>query len=205
VDDKLIAEIKAFVLRHPPPKLAPDAMLAAEDFRKLGYTPRALFPFASKRDVAKAEAELGFALPPLLNRLFLEVSNGIAGFGYDIMGLEGGCSSDSGDLLEAYREFKTYAESEGEPWKPGLLPFCNWGCAIYSCVDCTDSSFPVLTHEDSGVWPERYTLSEFFEMWLKGKVEFSQEGVEVVTKEGTNPFTGKKMTITGRRRRKLES
>ena len=205
MDDKLIAEIKAFVLRHPPPKLAPDAMLSPEDFRKLGYTPRALFPVASNRDVVKAEGALGFALAPLLKRLFLEVSNGIAGFGYDIMGLEGGCSSDSGTLVEAYFSFRAGEEYETGPWKVGMLPFCNWGCAIYSCVDCADASYPVFTYEDSGVWPERYSLPEFFEMWLNGKVLFSQENVEVVTREGTNPFTGKKMTISGRRRRKLGS
>jgi SMI1-KNR4 cell-wall len=205
MDDRLIAEIKAFVLRHPLPKLAPDAMLSAEDFRKRGYTPRVLFPVASKRDVAKAEAELGFALPPLLTRLFLEVSNGIAGFAYDIMGLQGGCASDSGTLVEGYLSFKAGEEYETGLWKVGMLPFCNWGCAIYSCVDCADASYPVFTYEDSGVWPERYSLPEFFEMWLKGKVLFSQENVEVVTKEGTNPFTAEKMTISGRRRRKLES
>jgi hypothetical protein len=205
VDDKLIAGIKAFVSRHPPPKLAPDAMLSAEDFRKLGFTPRALFSVASKLDVLKAEAELGFALPPLLAKLFLEVSNGIAGFGYDIMGLQGGCASDSGTLVEAYVSFRAGDAYQTGLWKVGLLPFCNWGCAIYSCVDCADSSYRVFTYEDSGAWPERYALPEFFEMWLKGKVVFSQENVEVVTREGTNPFTGKKMTFKGRRRRKLES
>jgi hypothetical protein len=203
--DKLIAEIKAFILRHPPPKLASDAMLSAEDFRKLGYTPRALFPVASRRDIVKAEAELEFALPPLITRVFLEVSNGIAGFAYDIMGLQGGCVSDTGTLVEAYLSFRVGEDYETGPWKVGMLPFCNWGCALYSCVDCADASYPVFTYEDSGVWPERYSLPEFFEMWLKGKVVFSQENVEVVTKEGNNQFTEKKMIISGRRRRKLES
>jgi hypothetical protein len=205
MDDTLVAEIKAFVMRHPPPELVPDAMLTAEDFQKLGYTPRALFPVASKSDVANAEAELGFALPPLITRLFMEVSNGIAGFAYDIMGLQGGCASDSGTLVEAYLSFRAGEDYKAGPWKAGMLPFCNWGCAIYSCVDCADSSHPVFTYEDSGVWPERYSLPEFFEMWLKGKVHFSQENVEVVTREATNPFTGKKMTISDRRRRKLQS
>jgi hypothetical protein len=135
----------------------------------------------------------------------LEVSNGIAGFGYDIMGLEGGCSSDSGTLVEAYLSFRTGEDYVTGPWKHGLLPFCNWGCAIYSCADSADASYPVFTYEDSGVWPEGYSLPEFFEMWLKGKGHFSQENVEVVTREGTNPFTGKKMTISGRRRRKAGS
>jgi hypothetical protein len=180
-------------------------MLSAEDFRQLGYTPRALFPVASRPDIVKTEAELGFALPPLIRRVFLEVSNGIAGFAYDIMGLQGGCASDSGTLVEAYLTFRAGEHYETGRWKVGMLPFCNWGCAIYSCVDCADASYSVFTYEDSGVWPERYSLPEFFEMWLNGKVNFSQENVEVVTREGTNPFTGKKMTISGRRRRKLGS
>ena len=202
MDETLVAEVKAFVLSNPPPKLAPDAMLSAGDFQKLGYTPPALFPVVSKRKIENAEAELGFALPPLITRLLLEVSNGIAGFAYDIMGLRGGCASDTGTLVEAYLSFRTGEEYVTGRWKDGLLPFCSWGCAIYSCVDCADSSYPVFTYEDSGVWPERYSLPEFFEMWLKGRVLFSQENVEVVTKEGNNPFTRKKMAITGRRRRK---
>lgn len=205
MDDRIIAEITTFVLRHPPPNLEPGAMLSVDDFRKLGYTPRALFPVASKLDVVKAEGELGFALPAVLTRLFMEVSNGIAGFAYDLIGLPGGCASDSGDLLDTYDEFRTHGESKGGPWKHGLLPFCNWGCAIYSCVDCTDSSFPVFTHEDSNIWPVRYTLSEFFEMWLNGKVEFSQEDAEIVTNEGTNPFTSEKVTFSTRKRRKRGS
>ncbi len=60
--------------------------------------------------------------------------------------------------------------------------------------------FRYRDYEDFGVWPERYTLSEFFEMWLKGKVLFSDENVEVETKEGINPFTKERMTITARRR-----
>lgn len=205
MDDRIIADIKAFVQRHPPPKLAPNVMLAAEEFRRLGYTPQTLFPVASPAIVAKAEAGLGFALPSMLKRLFLEVSNGIAGFAYDILGLEGGCASDCGNLLDTYREFKTYDESLGTPWMSGLLPICNWGSTIYSCVDCNDSALRVYTHESAEVWPERYTLNEFFEMWLNGKVEFSQEDVEIVTKEVNNPFTGQKTTFSARTRRKRGS
>lgn len=201
MDDRLIAEITAFIQRNPPPELATDAMLSVEDFRRLGFTPRALFPTASTSDVAKAEAQIGFSLPHLLRRLYVEISNGIAGFSYDIMGLEGGCSSDSGTLVDCYISFKARDNGGTSGWKTGLLPFCNWGCAIYSCVDCTDTAYPVFTHEDSGVWPEQYTLFEFFEMWLKGKVLFSQENVEVLTQEIINPFTRKKTTIMTRRRR----
>lgn len=177
-------------------------MLSADDFRQLGYTPRSLFPVASPAAVAKAEADIGFALPPLLKGLYTEVSNGIAGFSYDIMGIEGGCASDSGTLVEAYNCFKTGGEYETRPWRTGLLPFCNWGCAIYSCVDCADSAYRIFTYEDSGVRPERYSLSEFFEQWLQGKVDRSQDNVEDVTREIINPFTGKPTRVASRRRRK---
>jgi hypothetical protein len=202
MDDGLIAEIKAYLQDHPPPELAADAILSVEDFRQLGHTPRILFPTASKNDVAKAEADLGFPLPHLLKKIYSEISNGIAGFSYDIMGLESGCASDSGTLVDAYISFKEGSDGQTNSWKTGLLPFCDWGCAIYSCVDCTESAYPILTYEDSGAWAEQYTLPEFFEMWLKGKVLFSQENVEVVTYEGINPFTREKMTYRGRRRRK---
>jgi hypothetical protein len=202
MDDRLIAEIQEFVQHHPPPKLADNAMLSADEFRTLGFTPQILYPTASASDVAKAEVDLGFPLPHLLKRLYLEVSNGIAGFAYDIMGLHGGCASDSGTLIDAYRGFKAAGESETSAWKEGLLPFCDWGCAIYSCVDCTHQAHPVFTYEDVGVWPERYNLAGFFAMWLQGSVPRSQERVEVVTHEIINPFTGQKTMVSGRKRKK---
>jgi len=203
--DNLIDEIKAFVGRHPPPKLAADAMLSAEDFRRLGYTPRILFPVVSPVAVAKAQADIGFPLPPLLKGIYTEVSNGLAGFPYDILGIDGGCASDSGTLVEAYVSFKTGGEYDTGPWKVGLLPFCDWGCAIYSCVDCTDSAYRIFTYEGSGVRPERYSLSEFFEQWLQGKVNRSHENADVVTREIINPSTGKPTRVAGRRKRKPNS
>jgi hypothetical protein len=160
-----------------------------------------LYPTVSKSDVVKA-ADVGFPLPQLLKRIYLEISNGIAGFSYDIIGLTGGCDSGCGTLVDAYLGFKRGGESENKEWKTGLLPFCSWGCNIFSCVDCTNSANPLFTYQDSGIWGEQYSLPEFFEMWLKGKVVFSQENVEIVTNEIINPFTGKKTTISTRRRRK---
>ena len=200
--DNLAEEINAFVRCHPPPAIAADAMLSAEDFRRLGYTPRTLFPVAEPALIAKAEAQIGFALPPLLKRIYMQVSNGISGFAYEIMGLEGGCASDSGTLVETYFSFRSVDEYETGPWQAGLLPFCDWGCATYSCVDCFDSDYRVFTYEDCGAWLEQYSLSEFFEQWLQGKVHFSEDNVEVLTKDFINPFTGKPQTVSLRKRRK---
>ena len=205
MDDRLITEIKEFLLRHPPPKLADDAMFSADELDRLGFTPQMLYPTVSAGDVAKAEVDLGFPLPQLLKRLYLEVSNGIAGFAYDIMGLHGGCASDSGTLVDAYLSFKAAGESESSAWQHGMVPFCNWGCAIYSCVDCFDPGHPVFTCEEMSVRSERYDLGGFFAMWLRGNVPRSQEDVEVVTREMINPFTGQKTPVSGRRRKKPRS
>jgi hypothetical protein len=201
-DDILVSSIKEYIQEHPPPRLAANAMLSADELRQLGYNPSALFPTVSEGDVANAEADLGFQLPPLLKRLYTEVSNGIAGFAYDLIGLKEGCACHCGTLVDTYLDFKKGGESESKEWQLGLLPFCHWGCNIFSCVDCTDAASPLLTYEDSSVWAERYTLPGFFEMWLKGNVLFSQENVEIVAKEITNPFTGKGTTLSSRRRRK---
>lgn len=201
-DDKLISRIKEFVQRHPPPILVADAMLSAEEFRQLGFTPRTLFPTVSKNDIAKAEADMGFPLSQLLQRIYLEISNGIAGFSYDIIGLKGGCDSHCGTLVDTYMDFKRGGETDKKGWKTGLLPFCHWGCNIFSWVDCADSANPIFSHDDSGLWAEPYALPDFFEMSLKGKVLFSQDNIEIVTHEIINPFTGKKMPVSIRKRRK---
>jgi len=199
---ELISDIMDFVRRHPPPDLPEDVWLSEEDFRRLGYTPQTLFPIVPKVAIESAEAKIGFALPPLLKALYTEVSNGIAGFRYDIMGIEGGCRSDSGDLVEAYFSFRDGVREQDGISKHGLLPFCDWGCATYSCVDCTDSAYPIVTCEYGNLYPERYSLSGFFEQWLQGKVRFLEENFEVLSQDVINPFTGQPTKVIGRGKRK---
>ncbi|MET8692408.1 SMI1/KNR4 family protein [Streptomyces bauhiniae] len=56
-----------------------DLLLRVRD-RARRETPE-LAPYAGERDIAEAERQLGFVLPPLLRRLYLQVANG--GFGPD--------------------------------------------------------------------------------------------------------------------------
>src|SRR4051812_40294184 len=98
------------------------------------------FPPVSMEVVEEAESQLGFPIPDLLKSFYLRIGNGYAGASCDIMGLTGGCCSDLGNLIEVYPVLKEGQESEGREWKVGLLPFCAWGCNIFSCVDSTESS-----------------------------------------------------------------
>jgi len=203
-DDKVFAEFKAYVRANPTPK-GLTGMVNVRVLEQYGSRPRKLFPVASKRRIAKAEAALGFEIPSLLKRLYLEISNGVRGFKFDIYGLEGGLAGSTGTLVEQYFSLKGAFEDLGldDEWEPGLLPFCDWGCAIYSCVDCSDPTFPISTWEDCELWPEDYTLRDFFKRWIKGKGRSDAE-VEVVSKSIKNPFTGKKTTVYGQRRRRAK-
>lgn len=163
-------------------------------------TPRR-YPSASEEAVGKAERELGFRIPALLKACYSRAGNGGFGPGYGIIGVEGGCASDYGNLVETHGVLKHDQESEGREWPGGLLPFCEWGCNIFSCVDCHDTRHPVHTFEDFAARPEGYTLDEFFELWMAGVDLLAYKPSKVERVEITNPFTGKKETVSKRRRR----
>src|SRR5262249_33671014 len=91
--------------------------------------------------VTAAQQKLGFALPPLLARLWTEVANGGFGPGYGLWGLDGGFAEELSDqtTVEAYLsriDDRGYAEVHG-PWPSKLVPVCDWGCSHITAIDCT--------------------------------------------------------------------
>jgi hypothetical protein len=134
-----------------------------------------------------AETELGYALPSLLRRLYLEVGNGGFGPGYGILGLQGGHTDDLGSTaVELYRS-----------WRPreGLLPLCHWGCGIYSLVDCRTGDGemwgfdpnPVPEDQiDNALYQEGVGLSTWLDRWVR--LEHHQPAV--VEDEQTGEWRG---------------
>jgi hypothetical protein len=94
-------------------------------------------------DIVNDEKRLGFTLPPLLKLLYAEIGNGGFGPGYGLIGLTNGVPNDQGMTATAsYESFRVSTPDEPNwAWPNGLLPICHWGCAILSCVDCTDPDF----------------------------------------------------------------
>ena len=178
-------------------------MLTVDEISQYGYAPNACFPPVSPNDLERAESELGFGIPPLLQSIYLEVTNGISGFCYQIMGLANGCESHFGNLIDTYKVFVEDEELSGRnPWKRGLLPFCSWGDNIFSCVDCMDPKYIVSTYESEDVWPQTYSVSDFFDMWLMGVDILAQEKVETEARKAVNPFTGQEIVFRARKRNK---
>ncbi len=159
------------------------------------------FNCATESAIEQAERDLGFSIPPLLRACYLQIANGGFGPGYGLVGVAGGYKSDYGDLVETFRVAKEGAEYNGGEWRTGLLPFCEFGCNIFSCVDCNDEKNAVWTSEECEVWPQTYDLSKFFDLWIEGVDVLGYDSVEKETREIINPFTGKKAIISRRKRR----
>lgn len=141
---------------------------------------------ATKEEIAQAETQLGFPLPSLLRRVYLEIGNGGFGPGYGLFPLHTPDPSlDS--LVTAYHGMRSmsqedidehWAEEEEKPvlWPERVLMLCDWGCNIYSCLDCSSPDLPIF-RMDSNVsfveWAlEASSLQHWLEMWGAGKPLF---------------------------------
>jgi hypothetical protein len=135
---------------------------------------------ASQGAIKEAEKKIGYQFPPLLRHIYEKVANGGIGPGYKILGVRGGLTSDEGDTIsELYAVLS--GENNEDPswlWPEGIVPFCHWGCAIYSCFDATQKNFPVVWFDpnirESGepmeqqFIPHRESLESWVQGWLKG-------------------------------------
>ena len=127
---------------------------------------RDLPPPAPPEVVAEAEAVIGFQLPPLLRRLYVEVANGGFGPAFGVLGIRvpGGLNED---ITDPYRE----------GWDPavvkvpkGLVPLCDWGCAMLSMVDFRDPAGPMWGIEEGELFREGMTLAGWLERYLDGSL-----------------------------------
>lgn len=157
----------------------------------LGGFSRAGLKPADPHDVANDERQLGFLFPPLLKRIYTEIGNGGFGPSYGLIGLTNGVPDDTGKSGPAiYLQFR-----DGDPedphwkWPAGLLPICHWGCAILSCVDCSDPNFRMRIFDpnvhDGDDWADAFfeespSLEEWIRAWASGvdlwKLMYGEQG-----------------------------
>lgn len=133
--------------------------------------------------IAKAEAQLGFALHPLLARLYREVADG--GFGpYQLLPLLG---PGSGVVDEYLTRREASVGVEHPRWPEGVVPILTWGCAMYAGVDCLSEDGQVLLFEPNpyggGSWEQCWFLDSaglaaWLETWLAGTGWFEEDAFE---------------------------
>lgn len=136
---------------------------------------------ATSAAVEEAERTIGFAFPNLLRAIYLEVANGGVGPGHQILGVKGGFLSDEGDTIsDLYLELKQ--EDPIDPlwvWPEGVVPFCQWGNAIYSCYKATEAGHPVVWFDpnsreigepmDQQFLPHKESLEAWLKGWINGE------------------------------------
>jgi hypothetical protein len=171
-DDALIEKLKTVDVAYR-------AHMRAQNFRT---TVPDDYPPASPQLVEQTEQELGFALPPLLRRLYTEVANG--GFGPGVVGLEGGHRDDDFPeytlvgLYDNYRDYANYMiecepEFDPKPWPERLVPIFGEGCNMILCIDCNDSEMPVIRYDANyGQWETRFipvhpSLRSWLQSWVR--------------------------------------
>jgi hypothetical protein len=128
---------------------------------------------ASRAAVEQTERHLGYPLPRLLRRLYLEVGNGGFGPGYGLIGLG-----------EAERAGNRGDDLQGAPWQragsasAALLAVCSWGCGIYSLVDCASAEARMWAWDPNPVAPadlgkallkEELSLCQWLGRWVNGR------------------------------------
>lgn len=133
-------------------------------------------PPVTEEEMRQAEAALGFALPPLLRRLYLEVGNG--DFGPRLLPLNTRKSRWDWVYFDSIVTWHVGPgdEAQSTVWPKQLLMICDWGCNIYSCIDRSKPECPVLRSDNSilaGEFAfESPSLHQWLEDWLDGKQLF---------------------------------
>lgn len=137
-------------------------------------------PSVGAAHTAGGERRLGFRLPLAVWRLYGQVANGGFGPGYGILGLVGGAVDEFGETaVDSYLDRRRAATDDPRwRWPEGLLPFCSWGCQIYSCIDCRPGIprppmvvFAPGSGEDwrSAFVGEGRTLPRWLQSWVAGQ------------------------------------
>jgi hypothetical protein len=141
----------------------------------------------TEEELLQAETQLGFVLPSLLRRIYREVGNGGFGPGYGLLPLNElppNAGHDTTSLVAEYQGMKAFsqqdidkyfAEEEEKPalWPELVLILCDWGCNIYSCLDCSSSELPIFRMDSNEnflvEWAiEAPSLHQWLERWIDG-------------------------------------
>jgi hypothetical protein len=159
--------------------------------------------------VLTVERQMGVRFPELLRAVYTGIGDGGFGPGYGLLPLTPlKAEPDQDSVLGLYQVFsKPDPEEPSWVWPRQLVPFCDWGCAIRSCVDCSSNEGAVVTfdpnsHQEGADWSDSFasthaSLEAWFSDWLAGvkiwDLMFERDPSQA--RAGINPFTRQPMTF----------
>jgi hypothetical protein len=141
-----------------------------------------------------AEATLGFDLPRSLREVLARVENGGFGPAFGLYGV--GAPASTGRACDERSIESCFVEFAAHPtWPRRLLPICDWGCAIWSCVD--RESDLIVTSSNGAFASTGRSFFKWLEGWLDGVDLHAEMFGRGPDRAGINPFTKKPMTFRG--------
>jgi len=163
----------------------------------------------SESEIARAESRLGKRLPSLLRAAYSDIGNGGFGPGYGLLPLilfeEPPGHETVVDIYVAFRG--SVADDPAWSWPDNLVPFCDWGCAIRSCVDCASPDGAVFTFDpnvrqagqdmSASLAATHSSVEAWLRDWVAGvrmwDLMFQPDGGRA--REIVNPFTRKPFRV----------
>jgi len=149
-----------------------------------GIHPRKPIPPVAQKQLKVAERAISFKLPELCRAIYLKVGNGGFGPEYGIVGTKGGAKLDECTLETCYQNMlKLEKENSVWRWPERLLPLANYGCGMWSCVDCEYAKLPMILWDPNNLdaeldgpdarlnwgnsfWDQGLSLTKWLEGWL---------------------------------------
>lgn len=148
-----------------------------------------LSPVVSPQALAAAEETLGFALHPLLARLYQEIADGGFGPVHRLFPLDGpaGDDRDRVPVTAAYAARRAARPDGAEPagdrdgadwfWPEGVVPVATWDSGMLAAVDCRSDEGTVLLFDPEsadGDWADAWfidadSLARWLETSLSGR------------------------------------
>jgi hypothetical protein len=140
------------------------------------YQREPLSAVATEAALLATEQSIGFALPPLLRRLYQEIANGGFGPGYGLIGVAGGATDDIGqNIADIFADKHSPNFQKWFPnWPAQAIGICHWGCAMYSVVDCSTPAYQMFHFEPNNLGitdyliPHHRTFDEYITAWADG-------------------------------------
>ncbi|MFI1162155.1 SMI1/KNR4 family protein [Streptomyces sp. NPDC020801] len=155
----------------------------ARDTRPWGWT--SLPAPVDAATLSRAEAALGFRLPPLLAGLYVRIGDGGFGPEYGLLPLLDSPPAGEPAAVTQYLANRAQGSEDPDwPWPEGVLPISHWGCAMYACVDCRSPEATVLLFEPNPGDPDRawYVdaagLADWLQAWVDGTGWYDEAGEE---------------------------
>lgn len=99
-------------------------------------------------------------------------------------------------MVDLYLFFSSIFKNRKKyPWHEELLPICDWGCAIYTCVRAPSKEGIICTLHDGGISVLDYDLRAWFVAWVEG-VSLWEEMFEKRVTTVPKPVTKEEVEIT---------